>query len=392
MAASSADFFTKVGNPGTATTLAAPGHTSGGTSITVVSTSNWPTDTGVIFAIDTVSLVDGVEVRDVGSYTEWEGEVTSATAISNMVLRYGSDQNYPAGATTRVYIPVASSEVNRSVDGILVNHTQTGSHKTLTDGNGNEWLELGTTASAVNHPKVTNAATGNNPLIEAVGGDTNIGLDVSSKGTGGITAWAGAKTRELLKLLNVASAVNEVTISPSATGNPVQVEATGDDTNVGIKVLPKGTGKIDLAGPTTNKYCFRAYKDANQNVTDATLTKIVFETEAYDYNNNFASSTYTAPVAGVYHFDAQVQHLNASVSPADAFIRIYVNGSGVVTGHRNPGSTTGDNAWSVSADILLAAGDTVEIYHFQDSSGTEAVAGGNTGLQSWFNGHLVHAT
>jgi hypothetical protein len=129
MAASSTDYFTKVGSPGTATTLSAPGHSIGGTSITVVSTDNHPTDTGYIFAMDTVTLVNGEEVRNVGSYTEWEGIVGGATSITNMVLRYGTDQNYPAGATTRVYIPVAGSQNDRMVDGLLIAHDQDGTLK-----------------------------------------------------------------------------------------------------------------------------------------------------------------------------------------------------------------------------------------------------------------------
>jgi len=132
MAAAATDKFTKVGSPGTATTLDSPGHTIGGTSITVISTSNWPTSTGVIFAMDTVTLVDGVEVRDVGTYTEWEGVVASATSITGLVLREGSDQNYPAGSTTRVYIPVAGSQNDRMVDGLIQEHNQDGTHSAIT--------------------------------------------------------------------------------------------------------------------------------------------------------------------------------------------------------------------------------------------------------------------
>lgn len=129
MAAAATDYLTHVGSPGTATTLAAPGHTIAGASITVGSTSNWPTDTGAIFAMDTVKLVNGVETRVAGTYTEWEAVVSSATSITGMVLRYGTDQNYPAGSTTRVYIPVSSSRENRLVDGLLVAHNQDGTHK-----------------------------------------------------------------------------------------------------------------------------------------------------------------------------------------------------------------------------------------------------------------------
>lgn len=199
MAAANTDKFTKVGNPGTATTLDAPGHTIAGTSLTVISTTNWPTDTGVIFAMDTVSSTTGL--RDAGSYTEWEGIVSSGTTIGSLVLRYGTDQNYPAGATSRVYIPVASSRENRMVDGILVEHNQDGTHasgialtspvlttpKVITsvkDTNGNELLKVTATASAVNELTLANAAAGGTPTLSATGDDTNIHLALTTKGNG----------------------------------------------------------------------------------------------------------------------------------------------------------------------------------------------------------------
>ncbi len=73
--------------------------------------------------------------------------------------------------------------------------TQTLTNKTLTapkiadagfiaDANGNEQIIFQTTASAVNELEVTNAATGNNPAIAASGGDTNVGLEFTAKGSG----------------------------------------------------------------------------------------------------------------------------------------------------------------------------------------------------------------
>lgn len=54
----------------------------------------------------------------------------------------------------------------------------------LDDTNGNEIIETPATASAVNHLKITNAATGNDALIDAVGDDTNVGIKIKGKGTG----------------------------------------------------------------------------------------------------------------------------------------------------------------------------------------------------------------
>ena len=69
---------------------------------------------------------------------------------------------------------------------------QTLTNKTLTtpviaqinDANGNEELKFTATASAVNEITITNSATGNRPDIAVTGGDTNIGLSITTKGTG----------------------------------------------------------------------------------------------------------------------------------------------------------------------------------------------------------------
>ena len=52
------------------------------------------------------------------------------------------------------------------------------------DENGNEQIIFQTTSSAVNQLDVTNAATGNAPEISATGGDTNISLKLTPKGSG----------------------------------------------------------------------------------------------------------------------------------------------------------------------------------------------------------------
>ena len=58
----------------------------------------------------------------------------------------------------------------------------------IRDENGNEQLQFQTTASAVNHFDITNAATGNNPSITAVGDDSNISINLIPKGTGEVQA------------------------------------------------------------------------------------------------------------------------------------------------------------------------------------------------------------
>jgi hypothetical protein len=62
----------------------------------------------------------------------------------------------------------------------------------INDTNGNELFGVTATTSAVNEFTVANAATGNAPTLSATGGDTNIGMALTPKGTGGVIFPAGA--------------------------------------------------------------------------------------------------------------------------------------------------------------------------------------------------------
>lgn len=68
-----------------------------------------------------------------------------------------------------------------------------GPNQQIEDTNGNELLKLGETASAVNEAKISNAATGAGPTLEATGGDTNIDLNLSPKGSGSVSIPKGIK-------------------------------------------------------------------------------------------------------------------------------------------------------------------------------------------------------
>jgi hypothetical protein len=62
----------------------------------------------------------------------------------------------------------------------------------------------------------------------------------------------GNGTLELLKFVETGSAVNELTITNNSTGNNPILSATGDDSNIGITLTPKGTGEIVIASGDLN--------------------------------------------------------------------------------------------------------------------------------------------
>lgn len=89
------------------------------------------------------------------------------------------------------------SGVTGSDKAVSITGNETLTNKTLTtpvltrpkvgsidDTNGNEAIKVTATASAVNEIGVVNAATGNDPLIQPTGDDTDIGVKIKGKGAG----------------------------------------------------------------------------------------------------------------------------------------------------------------------------------------------------------------
>ena len=131
MAAQTQDKFQKKG-ASTVTTLSAPGKAIGAGSITVGSTTNYPTDTGITIAI---RVVDTNGDLVAGTYTEWNAIVASGTSFTiDTTPAYGSDQIYAAGSTTQVFIPLSSYSHNKMIDALLTEHDQDGTHGNITGG------------------------------------------------------------------------------------------------------------------------------------------------------------------------------------------------------------------------------------------------------------------
>ena len=75
---------------------------------------------------------------------------------------------------------------------------------------------------------------------------TNKTLTAPKIASGGFVA--DANGNEQIKFTTTASAVNEFTVVNSATGNAPEISSTGGDTNIDLKITPKGSGKIVLDG------------------------------------------------------------------------------------------------------------------------------------------------
>ena len=123
-----------------------------------------------------------------------EFNTVSDNAITTAKIQDGAI----TGAKIAAGTVVASDIADGSITGAKINSTFDISGKTVTlaspkvttalaDSSGNELLKVTATGSAINELTLANAAASGNPTISATGGDTNIGISILPKGSGKIT-------------------------------------------------------------------------------------------------------------------------------------------------------------------------------------------------------------
>jgi hypothetical protein len=205
----------------------------------------------------------GGSVDDVGKPV-WVTDDNNVTLTPGNVLA-GIVHRYVSATSVYVHVEPAAREVLGA---------------TIRDLNRNELLKFTATADAVNEITLVNAATGSGPSLSATGGDTNIPVTVAGKGTGQVLlgqATSGgvklvasqplldANANELVKFVATADAVNEITITNAATGNPATITGTGGDATVGITIDPKGAGALQLGSADSTLGLFGTTAAVQQN-------------------------------------------------------------------------------------------------------------------------------
>ena len=169
-------------------------------------------------------------------------------------------------ATTDKSTKILFADGTNIVDTGTVSETgvQTLTNKTLTsptittpviaqinDANGNEELKFTATGSAVNEFTITNAATGNRPNISVTGSDTNIGLSITTKGTGLVLFNDGAYNAEAT-LTDQATITWDVSTSPVAKVTLTASRTLAAPTNgaagqfISIAIIQGGSGSYTV--------------------------------------------------------------------------------------------------------------------------------------------------
>ena len=152
---------------------------------------------------------------------------------------------------------------------------------------------------------------------------------------------------------------------------------------------------IDASGRilTPARPAFRAEKRASQQTVTSGVTALVtFEHEAFDIGSDYDTSTsrFTAPLAGIYHFNAVVRAVANGGTMDYVSMKLYKNGSlyADMFQMQTANNQMGNSHIGGSATVQLVATDYVSI-HASISGDSPYVGNHATGQRTWFSGHLI---
>ena len=453
-----AEFFEDSDNGTNKVTLIGPASTA---DVTLT----LPAETGTVLSTGTTAntLITGqttIASADVASgadellLSDASASTFKRVTVDNLISSAGGLTSVAADTT-----PQLGGDLDTNSSNILIDDAHF-----IADENGNEQIIFQTTSSAVNQFDITNAATGSAPLLSATGGDTNIDLNVTAKGTGHVTVLGGSSSgaiqfncesnshgqqikaqphsagvtnlmllpagadstlvslvsadtltnktltapkiadggfiadangNELVVFQTTGSAVNELEITNNASGSNPIIAATGGDTNIGIALTPKGTGEIVIATGNLN-YAGTAITStgAEINALDG-ITAVVGELNALDLGSTAVGTAIASKAVildsnkdytGIRNFtisgeiDAATGDFSGAVDVAGTTTAVAITASGLVTanadmliGGTTPTLTIGD-AGAEDTKIVFD-GNAQDFYIALDDSADDLLIG-----------------
>jgi hypothetical protein len=235
---------------------------------------------GTITGNQTVTIPDSIEKTYIISNGTTGAFTVEFKTVSGTGVTFGATDK-----STKTLFADGTNIVDTGT--VSLTGVQTLTNKTLTapildeinDSNGNEEIIFTTTASAVNEITIANAATGNRPNISVTGDDTNIGLSVSTKGTGLILFNDGAFNAD-------ATLTDGATITWDVGSSPVAKVTLG--------------GNRTLSAPTNSA---SGQFISLTVIQDATGSRLLTWNSAYEFTGDTAPTlTTTASKADIFVF------------------------------------------------------------------------------------------
>jgi hypothetical protein len=189
---------------------------------------------------------------------------------------------------------------------------------------------------------------------------------------------------------NTNPAAGAVLTSLDASGNAVWAQPSVATPKVGFRAF--GVSSFQTAGTPNNEMPHNTFK------------KIEFQTESYDTNGEFTTtgsstatsttSTFSAPIRGVYHFDGTVKSTdNLLFNHYLHELQLRLNRGGSVSTIGNvettPNSLDGSTI-HISMDVFLEADDIVWLEFKHVNLSFTGITLETSGAKAFFSGHLIY--
>ena len=322
-----------------------------------------------------VDFASSIDVANVGIAT---GVIDLKNSGSQSVVKFyceSSNAHYaeikaPAHGAFSGNVTLTLPATTDTIAGIAA--TQTFTNKTLTapkiadggfiaDANGNELVVFQTTGSAVNQLEITNNASGSNPILAATGGDTNIGIALTPKGTGEIVIAAGNLNYGGTAVTTTGAEINLI---DGDTSRGTTAVASGD----GILINDAGTMRMTNVDTVSTYFSSHSVGGGNIVTTGALNSGSI--TSGFGAIDNGSSNITTTGVG--------------------TFASLDISGDIDVDGTTNLDAVDIDGAVQLDATLTVGVddtgydvkffGDTASAFMQWDASADDLILGGAAGL------------
>lgn len=221
-------------------------------------------------AVETAMLNDNFITGQTAETSIASNDVLLIYDTSASAVRKITRANFTAGLASSDAINTIVQDTSPQLGGNL----DTNSHNILIDDahfiadeNGNEQIIFQTTSSAVNQFDITNAATGNSPEISATGDDTNISLKITPKGSGQVLLDGNVGVESgVIDLKNSGSQSYIRFYCESSNAHYTQIQAAAHSAYSGNATVTLPTSTDTLVGRATTDTL------TNKTLTTPTLT------------------------------------------------------------------------------------------------------------------------